>query len=431
VSKRKDTITVLTERSRALPVVGVGVSLRRGTLHDPEGKEGLTVLTARGLRMGPSGTSSQRLEDALDGLGAQMGISASQSYVHAGGVVVAKNVEPFVNLLADVLLEPGLRPRDVKQAQTEMLADLAALTDDDRTLCFRHLRRHAFGTHRYGRPRGGSKASVAALDLSDVRAQHRRMMVASEMVIGVWGDFSPKPLSALLERRFGRLPAQRGAELSLPEPAPLRGRRVLVVDKPERTQCQIAIGTFGTNAHDRDHVALLVGNTAFGGLFSSRLNEEVRVRRGLSYGASSSFTLSRGRDLWAMHTAPAAKDALRCIELQLALYERWVERGLSAAELAASKRYLHKSHAFEIDTAAKRLDQRLDVELLGFPKDLHTGFLRKLAAVSLKDVNEALRRRLSTRDLVITVVGVAGELVTRLERLPGVESVEVVPFDRV
>jgi len=84
---------VLTERSRALPVVGIGVSLRKGTLYDPEGQEGLTVLTSRALRMGPKRLSSRALEDTLDGLGAQLGISASQSYVHVGGVVVAKNVE--------------------------------------------------------------------------------------------------------------------------------------------------------------------------------------------------------------------------------------------------------------------------------------------------------------------------------------------------
>ena len=424
-------LKILTERSRALPVVGVGISLRHGTLQDPDGKEGLTVLTTRALRMGPRGMSSRKLEDTLDGMGAQIGISASQSYVHAGGVVVAKNVDSFVKLLADVLVRPGLRPRDVKQAQQEMLADLAALTDDDRTLCFRHFRRHAFGQHRYGRARGGSRASVAGLTLADVRAQHARMLARDELVIGVWGDFAEKPLCALLDKSFGKLPARRGQVLELPEPALAPGRRVLLVDKPERSQCQVAIGTFGTSAHDRDHVALVIGNTVFGGLFTSRLNDEIRVRRGLSYGASSSFTLSRGRDLWAMHTAPSAKDALRCIELQLALYERWVKRGVTAAELAAAKRYLTKSHAFEIDTAAKRLDHRLDVELLGFPKNHHSGFLKKLASVTRDDVNEALQRRLSTRDLVISVVGVASELTRGLERLAGVKSVEVVPFDRV
>jgi zinc protease len=422
---------VLTERSRALPVVGVGVSLRKGTLHDPEDKAGITVLTARALRMGPKGLSSRALEDRLDGIGGQLGISASQSYVHVGGVVVAKNVEPFVKLIADVLLRPGLRPADVRQVKHEMLTDLEALTDDDRTLCFRHFRRLAFGDHRHGRPRGGSRASVAKLGLADVSAQHRRMLDANDMVLGVWGDFEPTALRTLLDRRFGRVPTRAGAALALPEPLLARGRRVLIVDKPERTQCQIAIGTFGTSAHDRDHVALVVANTAFGGLFSSRLNDEVRVRRGLSYGASSSFTLSRGRDLWAMHTAPAAKDALRCIELQLSLYERWVERGLSATELAAAKRYLHKSHAFEIDTSAKRLDQRLDIELLDFPKNHHSGFLKKLATVTRQEVADALQRRLSTRDLVLTVVGVASELAPKLERLPGVSSVEVVPFDRV
>jgi zinc protease len=345
--------------------------------------------------------------------------------------VVAHNLARFVELVAAITLHPAFRPRDVQQAKREMLADLDALADDDRTLCFRHFRSFAFGDHLYGRPRGGSKESVSSLGRGQLVEHHARMMYADNVVFAAWGDFRQRELEGLLDRRFGALPARKPAALTVSEPKLARGRRILVVDKPDRTQAQLAIGTLGTSAHDRDHVPLVVGNTAFGGLFSSRLNDEVRVRRGLSYGASSSFTLSRGRDLWSMYTAPAAKDLRRCLELQLALYDRWVARGVTVRELAASKRYLVKSHAFEIDTAAKRLDQRLDVELLGFPRSHHDGFVKRVKTTTREEVGRALEHRLSRRDQTIALVATATEVLPELERIEGVEAIEVVPFDRL
>jgi zinc protease len=434
VSKRWETSAgsvVVTERSSAIPVVGFGVSVRSGALHDPVGKEGLCRMMSRAMRMGTAKLRSQALEEQLDRLGAQLSISASQSYLHFGGAVVKQNLEPFVILLAELMLRPALRLADVRQVQREMLADLSALCDDDRSLCGRHFRAQAFGAHPFGRPRGGSKQSVSALTRADAVAHHAQHFVASNLVFGVWGDFEPRALHELIERRFGAMSKRKAPALTLPEPSFAKGRRVVVVDKPERTQTQVLIGTLGLSAHDKDYVPLIVGNTGFGGLFSSRLNDEVRTKRGLSYGASSSFTLSRGRDLWAMHTFPAATDARRCIDLQLGLYDQWIERGLHAKELAACKRYLQKSHAFEIDTAAKRLDQRLDVELFGWPKNHHTGFVDAVSKTTRAEVGSALERRLSRTDQLITVVATAGELGKELERLPGVTQLEVIPFDRV
>jgi zinc protease len=345
--------------------------------------------------------------------------------------VVAHNLEPFVELLAALLERPAFRAADVGQVRREMIADLTALCDDDRSICSRHFRRHAFGDHPYARPRSGTRASVAELSIEDITTHHARHLTAPNLVIGVWGDFRPSKLEALLDRCFGKLSSRKAPALTLHEPSIEPGRRILLVDKPERTQTQILIGTLGLSAHDPEYVSLTVANVAFGGLFSSRLTNEVRGKRGLSYGANSSFTLSRTRDLWAMHTFPAARDARACIELQLGLYDRWVESGISAGELAAVKRYLAKGHAFEIDTAAKRLDQRIDIELLGWPATHHSRFIERVGRVSRDDVRRALPRRLSRRDQVITLVATADELLPELEKLADVQHIEVVPFDRI
>src|SRR5690606_30281998 len=117
------------------------------------------------------------------------------------------------------------------------------------------------------------------------------------------------------------------------EPSPRSGRNLVVVDKPERSQTQILIGGLGSSPHDPDHVPLLVANTVFGGTFTARLSEEVRSKRGWSYGAYSSLPYDRRRQAFSMWTFPASTDAAACVALELQLLESWVTEGITEAEL--------------------------------------------------------------------------------------------------
>jgi zinc protease len=157
---------------------------------------------------------------------------------------------------------------------------------------------------------------------------------------------------------------------------------------------------------------------------------EIRTVRGWSYGASSRLGLDRRRELWMMHTFPAAADTVACVALQLEMLEALVARGITREELAFAQDYLAKSYAFEIDTASKRLDQRIDVEVFGLPRDYYARHVERVRAVRREEANAALRARLSTDDLAIVVVATASEVRDGLAALPGVASVEVVPYDR-
>jgi zinc protease len=360
-----------------------------------------------------------------------LSLSCAQSHAHIGGIVLAHNLEPFVELIAGLLERPAFRATDVALCKRETIAQLHALTDDDGSLVRRHFRSFALGRHPYARPASGTVASVGALTRADVLAQHERLVCGANLVISAWGDFRPAALGDLFERAFGGLPRGRSRTPKLAHPTPPRGRRLLIIDKPERAQTQIAIATLGTHPRDPEHVPLWVGNTAFGGLFTSRLTTEVRGKRGWSYGASSTLTQSRTRDVWSMWTAPAATDARACIELQLSLLERWVERGVTRAELHKAKQYLVKSHAFDLDTAQKRLDQDLDDEVFDYPRGFHRRFIERVKHIDRAKIATALRRRIHPEDLAIVVVATATELGPDLAKLPGLSSVEIVPFDRV
>jgi zinc protease len=174
----------------------------------------------------------------------------------------------------------------------------------------------------------------------------------------------------------------------------------------------------------------VVSNAVFGGTFTSRLMREVRSKRGWSYGASARTGVDRRRQAWLMHTFPAAEDAAPCLKLTLGLMDDWVKGGVTPRETAFIQRYLVRSHAFEVDTAAKRLHQALDVEMLGLPADYYTGWVDRVKAVTAESASAAVRNRIHPGDLLAVVVGTASQVLEPLKgAVDGLAEVSVVPFD--
>jgi zinc protease len=430
IARSPDQPVIMLEPEHALPLVHVGLVLRTGSIHDPRGLEGLTRMTARMLRMGTRNLTPAQVEERIDSLGAQLSVSCAPSYVQLSGAVVAHNLEPYFQLLCELMQSPAFRAADLARAKRETIAELVGVVDDDRSLAARHFRGFALGKHLYGRPVVGTTQSVRALNRDAVRAHHEKHFVRNNLIVSMSGAVQAERAHELVAR-YMQLPSGRVPKLEAPPTTIAKGRRLLIVDKPERTQTQIIVGTLGTHVLDPDHTALQVANVIFGGLFTARLTHEIRSVRGLSYGASSSLGHDRQRELWSMWTFPAAKDAQLCLELQLKLYEEWVAEGVKPSELRRAKSFLVNSHAFEIDTAQKRLDQRIEAELFGLPADYFDAFVSRVKRVSVADANAAMTRRLSRRDLAITVVATANELEAQLSNVPGVRETQVVPFDKV
>jgi zinc protease len=430
VKKTDSQPLVMVEAEHSLPLVHVAIVLRTGSVYDPRGLEGLSRTTARMLRMGTRALDAQQVEEKIDSLGAQLSVGTAPSYTQFTGVVVEHNLEEFFALVSQLVTAPAMRARDLARAKRETIAELVGVVDDDRSLAARHFRSFALGKHPYARSVVGTTTSVKAITREAVLAHYAKHYVASNVIVSMAGAVEEDRAKELVAK-YLKFPAGRAPKQEIPETVFAKGRRLVLVDKPERTQTQIIVGTLGTHVFDPDHTALQVANVVFGGLFTARLTHEIRSVRGLSYGASSSLGHDRQRELWTMWTFPAAKDAFKCLSLQLDLYDDWVKNGVKPGELKRAKSFLVKSHAFEIDTAQKRLDQLIEAELFGLPRDYFDGFTDRVQKITREQANAALRKRLSRRDLAIGVVATASELEKQFEKLPGLDQLRVVPFDKV
>ncbi len=423
-------IPTLVEESHDVPLVELVLATRGGSAGDAIGNEGALSLAFRSLRRGAGARRAFEIDEAVDRLGSEFGASIDVSGGSIHATVIRRKLEPFLDLFADLVLRPTFPKRELEQVIRETRADIVDSRNDDRSLAARAFRRTLFAGHPYGRPAGGTLETLGALTAESAVAAYRGALVRGNLVLGAAGDITAPELARIVADRLGGIPDGPSRALPIAEPVGPKGRHLLIVDKPARSQTQIYIGALGMHPSDRDHTALLVANTIFGGTFTARLMREVRSKRGWSYGASSRLGRDRARDAWYMWTFPAATDAAACVSLQLAMLEELLDRGVTDRELTFAKSYLTRSYAFEIDTAQKRLGQRLDEILLPLPKGYYAAHIDRVNAVTREDANAALRKRLSANNLLISIVATATEMRGPLEKaIPRLASTRVQPFD--
>lgn len=421
---------LLLERDAALPLVHTGISTRSGATEDPEGLEGLTRIAGRLMRRTAGGQSADQIDARVDRMGASLGLDAGHGGVALSGVVLERSFGELMTLLEETLTAPGLAEDELERLKRETSAELMEILDSDQQLVQRWFLRTVFEGHPYGRTVIGSQRSLAAIQVADVRRCLEREFRQDCVLFGFAGAVEPGRAERAARAIWEKLPPGGTTPPAPPDPVANGGRRLLFVDKPERTQTQILIGGIGSHPSDADHFALTVANTVFGGTFTARLTQEVRAKRGWSYGAYSSLGYDRRRQAFSMWTFPKAEDAAACIQLELDLLQEWWQRGITEQEFAWAKRYLVQSQAFARDTATKRIGLRLDEVLNDLPAGHHDEFVARIEAVTLEQANAAVRNRISLEHLAVVVLGTHSAIGEDVRKaVPQLASDRVVPFD--
>lgn len=418
------------EPSVGNPLCWFTAAVPAGAVLDPPEREGFTRHVLELSRRGAGGLDRAQLDGAVDQLGATLDMELDRDYVALSGSCLERNLDRTVALAAKVLADPAMDPHEHEVLARETLHELDDVRDDDGSLIERWFQHLCAPGHPYGRTAVGTADSIARFDLGAAGAHHRSMWAAGHLVVGVAGPVTQaraREVAGALEAAVaGREAAARPA---LEVPAMPRGRRLYVIDKPQRTQCQVLVGHLAPRYGTDDFVALMPLETAFGGLFSSRLMQEIRVARGWSYGAGCRMRRARASYWFRMWLAPTREVAPEALALTLELYERLAESGITGDELSMAVRHLSGGLPFSLATARQRMRVTMRHVLTGLPSDYAAGLDRALAGVTLEQVHAAAGRWLRPRDLCIAMVASADEMVPRLEAV-GLSPTEVVPYDQ-
>jgi zinc protease len=424
---------VIVESAPALPIVHVVIAGQGGAILEPASHAGLASFHARMLRRGAGDLGAAAFEAELDRLGAELWLDAQGSTFAIHGTVLRRNLHAFVKLLGLLCARPRFEPEEIARLKREIEAQRVEVLDSDDTLARLAFRRTMLAGHPYGRPLGGTAESVACIDEGALREHHARAFPQGGMTFGFAGAITRPEAEAITAELLEAMPrAGDDPVLSIAPTPPLAGRGLVLVDKPDRTQTQMLLGTRGSLASDDDHVALSVGVAILGGTFTSRIVREIRSKRGWSYSTSARISVERIRTSLVLSAQPGVADAGPCLALMRTLLEEWVAKGVTARELAGVRKYLVRSSVFDRDTAQKRMQRAVDEQVLELGAGYHERWLAGVAGVSLDEVNAAITRRIDPSACRAVAVCTAPELRAALEvALPGLAATRIVPAEAI
>ncbi|MCP4447552.1 MAG: insulinase family protein [Myxococcales bacterium] len=418
----------ILEPSFDTPLVSFHISNRVGTAAEPRGLEGMICHTAEMGFRGAGFFGRDQFDEKVDGLGAGLGIGTRRDYLTMRGTCLLRHLDSLFELAVSTMHLPRFEREEHEQLLRETRYELDDLRDDDASLAHRFLNRYMHPGYVYCRTALGTKASLEKLDLEECKTLHAQLFRHSDLVLGIAGPVDEDRLAQLGARIPQHSEPLARETPKLDPPAMARGRRLVIVDKPGREQCQVAMGhlapVYGTDAHDHMQVA----EAAFGGMFTSRLMQEIRVKEGWSYGANCSMHRARGSRGWQMTMAPSADVCPKAIARTLELFSELHEAGLSENEFNFTRSYLQGSAAFERSTANQRLFRSIQEEVYDLPNRYADNFSDRLDAMDVAQVNEAIGAHTHPGDLCVVVVATAPTMQAPLEAL-GWDSVEVVAYD--
>lgn len=411
-------------------LVFVDLAFKVGSVLDPPGKSGLASLTTSMLLRGTKRKSAKEFHEQLDELGADIYLGKYMESIRIVGEVLVENLDPFFDLLCEMVSEPAFSEEEFQKLLAQTRSSLQDELGSDGGIAERRFQEYLLEGHPYGRITSGSLASIARISVADLRRFYEENLCVEAAVFAATGNFKKEKMEGLARRLLDGLPSRDFTRSEVKAPHFPPGRRLLIVEKPDRTQSQIYIGGAGAGYLNPDYYALLIGNHVFGGgSFSAWLMKEVREKRGWAYGAYASFRTAREPLYFMMTTTPSNKDTAPAVLLMLELFEKFAKKGVTKAEFDFAKKSLVNQTAFQQDTPKKRLNNKVSEELLGLPAGFYDRFQGNLRKVTYGNVQSAIRRQFRPEDLFVMVLGTSASWAEGLRQIPGLRETRQVDFN--
>ena len=387
---------------RSVPVIGLRFSFRGGGALDPDGKEGLANMVAALLDEGAGELDSRGFREAVDDIVASIGFDAGGRRFHGSLRTLSEHRGRAFALLGTALAAPRFDAEPVARIRRQIVAGLESGKDSPRRIARRAWSRMMFGDHPYAKPLSGTPRSVAAIAIEDLRRFVRDRLVREGLIVGVAGDISAHELARRLDELFGALPAA-GAPAAIPVPA-LAGGGLEVIRKPV-PQSVVVFGQPGIVRDDPDFYAAYVMNHILAVGSGSRLNREIREKRGLVYSVSSRLVPLQNAGLIVGRLATANARVGTALDLLRSEWGRMAREGASEDELAAAKRFLIGAFPLSLDSTGSIADRLVGIQTNRLGIDYIDRRPSLIGAVTVGDIRRVARRLLSPDRLAIVVVG--------------------------
>ena len=391
---------------RKLPVVTVSLIADAGAVTEPTGQDGVARLTARALLEGTRRRTGDVLTESLERLGASVDADAEWDSSALTMTVLTNRLSEAMALVAEVVLEPAFPERELERLKAERLAEILQRRAEPRGLADEMFSRFLYaGDSRYALPDGGTATSVSAMDRAAVAAFHAGRYRPGSTTAIIVGDIGVDDALRVVRSRLDAWPAQRAPVVDADDRPAQRTRAVHLVEKADAPQSELRIGHVGIPRAHPDYFAALVMNMLLGGLFSSRINLNLREAHGYTYGASSFFDWRRQAGPFVVATAVRSDVTAAAAREVLTEIDRMRAEKVSTEELSLATSYLEGVFPIRYESTAAIARALTAMVVYGLPADYFDTYRDRVRAVSAPDVLRAAREFLRPEELQLVAVG--------------------------
>jgi zinc protease len=415
--KLSNGLTVLYSERPGLPLVAADLVLRAGSGVNPVDRPGLASMTARMLQQGTATRSALQIADRAAELGATLnsGVGADTAGISVRSL--SRSFPDALELLAEVALHPSFPKAEIERVRSERLTAIVQERDEPFSLSYRVLAAALYGPrHAYGYPDSGTTESVKVISQEDQVRFWQQNYHPDNAALIVTGNIKLTVLKPLLEKQFGMWKAGKSSAAAMSSPETTDAKLILV-DRPGAPQTTLACFSMGLARSTPDYAAVEVMNTDLGGLFSSRINMNLREQHGYTYGAFSFFSYHRapgpflaGADVRTDVTAPAAAEIFN--ELR-----RMRDTQMTPAELALSKDSMARSLPGRFERGTDAAATFAELFTYDLPLDYFSTLPGSINAVTAEQARAAAQKYILPEKMIVLAVGDRAKIEEDMKKL--------------
>lgn len=440
---------IVIERG-GVPLVAAQLLIKNGGEVDPPMLAGLADMTAALLTKGTTTRTAPQIAEAIERLGGTLTSDARWDGAMAGVSVMTLGFDSAMRILADVVRRPAFQAEEIDRLRQQVLDNLSIELREPGELARFVAARVVFGDAPYGHLLSGTPETVARIKREDVLRLHATHYRPDNAVLVVGGDIKPGRAFKIAEEAFGDWSKAAATTVmwALAAPTALAtsanadrekvaanrvasaGPRVVVVDMPDAGQAAVVLARTGLKRTDVDYYQALVANSVLGGGYSARLNQEIRIKRGLSYGANSSLEMRREVGPFLAATQTKNESVAEVAALLINELGHLSNGTLPESELIPRKAVVTGNFARNLETSGGLVGQISQLALYGLSLDTINSYINDVQAVTASDVQRLAGSRLNSKEAHIIIVGDAKKFLGDLRKqFPGAEIIPAAQLD--
>ena len=418
---------VLVVEKAGLPLVSARLSFNAGIANEQPGKAGIASMTAALLTQGTATRTAPQIATEIEQLGASVGAGSGADFSNVYGNAPANVFPQTVALMADLVRNPAFAAEELGRQRDQTLDALRISLSTPGPVASQAAGRVIYGAAPYGTPGSGTLTSLPSLTRDDVAAFHATYYRPSEATLVFSGAITEAEARALAQSAFGDWRDTTVPPAARIEPAgQVLPPRVVVIDQPGAGQAAVTVALRGVSRTDADYFPLTLGNTLLGGSFTSRLNQEIRIKRGLSYGTRSNLGVRREEGLFTATAQTRNDAAVEVADLILAEVARLSTTQPTESELTTRQAILTGAFGQSLETVDGVGALVANLALYDLPMSELADYVGKVEAIDGDAVQSAFAEHLPVDRASLVIVGDASQFIEGLRAKH--PNVEVIPI---